>query len=155
MQVGHFNLNDYLSKLNEEEAGSVKDSGEGLMIQDGESKKAYDWLKKEYTKGKTEVKVEMKMGGQKFEPSMELQTDVKSVNNFKSGIFGQVKTSDTEGSKKSADIESRSDELKSGSDSENENSEGQKPAKKLKKGPVKIEATSKKKKKEKEESEDE
>jgi len=98
MRAGHFNLNDYLSTLNEsQEAGSVKDSGEGLMIQDGESKKAYDWLKKEYTKGKTEVKVEMKMGGQKFEPSMDFQTDLKSIKNFKSGIFGQVKTSDTEG----------------------------------------------------------
>ena len=70
-------------------------------------KKTYDWLKKEYNKGKTEVKVEIKMGGTKFEPGYELQTDLKSVKDFKPGMYGQVKTSDTEGSKKSEKGESK------------------------------------------------
>jgi len=100
METGIFNINDYLERLNEEaEAKSVeKSSTEGIIIPD-ENKKSFDWLKKEYQKGKTEVKVEMKMGGQKFEPSMNLQTSLKSVNTFKSGMFGDVKTSDTGGGK--------------------------------------------------------
>lgn len=146
MQVGTFNYEEYMSRLNESEAGSVKDSGEGLMIPDGESKKAYDWLKKEYNKGKTEVKVEMKMGGQKFEPSMDFQTDLKSIKNFKSGIFGQVKTSDTEGNNNKGDLDKSdtdSKEVKNDIES-NESSEKTKSPKKPES--IKIEATSKKKK---------
>jgi len=150
MQIGTFNYEEYISRLNESiEAGSVKDSGEGLMIPDGESKKAYDWLKKEYNKGKTEVKVEMKMGGQKFEPSMDFQTDLKSIKNFKSGIFGQIKTSDTEGNTKDSTNKDSIDDAAG-----NESSESNEAPKKKKAAPIKIEATSKKKK-EKDSDEDE
>jgi len=145
MKAGTFNFNDYINKLNEAaEAGSVKDSGEGLMIQDGESKKAYDWLKKEYSKGKTEVKVEMKMGGQKFEPSIDFQTDVKTTKNFKSGIFGEIKTSDTEAGTKDSSNKDSIDKSAGNEDDSNESSE----KKEKKSESVKIEATTKKKKEE-------
>lgn len=99
MKAGSFKLNDYLERLHEEKEASSKVPVEGLIIPE-ENKKTFNWLKKEYQKGKTEVKVEMRMGGSKFEPGYELQTDLKSVKDFKPGMFGDVKTSDTEGSKK-------------------------------------------------------
>lgn len=103
MKAGNFNIHDYLEKLHEnaQEGGlpSGNNDGEGLIIPE-ENKKAYSWLKKEYDKSKTEVKVEIKMGGTKFEPGYELQTDLKSVKNFKPGMYGEIKTSDTPGSKK-------------------------------------------------------
>jgi len=116
MRAGNFNINDYLDKLYEaaeeqeakenetkgketkEAASGVSDS-EGLILPE-ENKKTYNWLKKEYNAGKTEVKVEMKMGGAKFEPGYDLQTDLKSVNDFKPGMFGEVKTVDTPGADK-------------------------------------------------------
>jgi len=99
MKAGSFNLNDYLERLHEEKEASSKVPTEGIIIPD-ENKKTFNWLKKEYQKGKTEVKVEIKMGGSKFEPGYDLQTNLKSVKDFKPGMFGDVKTSDTEGSKK-------------------------------------------------------
>jgi hypothetical protein len=53
-------------------------------------------LKSEYQKGKTEVKVEIKGEGSSFKPGYDLQTDLKSVKDFKPGMFGDVKTSDNE-----------------------------------------------------------
>jgi hypothetical protein len=101
--AGSYNINDYLNRLQEGAEANTETTGkvpvEGIIIPE-ENKKSFDWLKKEYQKGKTEVKVEMKMGGSSFEPAMNLQTNLKNVNNFKSGMFGDVKTSDTEGSKK-------------------------------------------------------
>lgn len=99
MKAGSFNLNDYLQRLHEEQEANSKVPEEGIIIPE-ENKKTFAWLKKEYQKGKTEVKVEMKMGGSKFEPGYDLQSNAKSVNDFKPGMFGDVKTSDTEGSKK-------------------------------------------------------
>jgi len=99
MKAGSFNLNDYLERLHEEKEASSKVPVEGIIIPD-ENKKTFAWLKKEYQKGKTEVKVEMKLGDKKFEPGYDLQTNLKSVKDFKPGMFGDVKTSDTEGSKK-------------------------------------------------------
>jgi len=102
MKAGNFNIHDYLSKLNEEadaESLAKLPEKDGLIIPDT-NKKNYDWLKSEYQKGKTEVKVEMKMGGSKFEPGYDLQTDQKSVKDFKPGMYGAIKTSDTEGNKK-------------------------------------------------------
>ena len=100
MKAGSFNINDYLQKLNENAEGFLPaNQKEGILIPD-ENKKSYDWLKREYDKSKTEVKVEIKMGGAKFEPGYELQTDLKSVKDFKPGMFGDVKTSDNEGAKK-------------------------------------------------------
>jgi hypothetical protein len=46
----------------------------------------------EATKVETEVKVEMNVGGSKFEPGYELQTKLDSVKDFKPGMFGEVKT---------------------------------------------------------------
>jgi hypothetical protein len=102
MKAGSFKLNDYLERLTEEKEASSKVPVEGLILPD-ENKKSFAWLKKEFQKGKTEVKVEMKMGGSKFEPGYDLQTNLKSVKDFKPGMFGDVKTSDTEGSKKKED----------------------------------------------------
>jgi hypothetical protein len=99
MKAGSFKLNDYLERLHEEKEVSSKVPVEGLIIPE-ENKRSFAWLKKEYQKGKTEVKVEMKLGGSKFEPGYDMQTNLKSVNDFKPGMFGDVKTSDTEGSKK-------------------------------------------------------
>jgi hypothetical protein len=99
MKAGSFKLNDYMERLTEEKEVSSKVPVEGMIIPE-ENKKTFAWLKKEYQKGKTEVKVEIKMGGTKFEPGYDLQTNLKSVKDFKPGMFGDVKTSDTEGSKK-------------------------------------------------------
>lgn len=111
MRAGNFNINEYLEKLYEEveekEAIDKKMSdAEGLILPD-ENKKTYNWLKKEYNAGKTEVKVEMKLGGAKFEPAMDLQTDLKSVNDFKPGMFGEVKTKDSSTDQKSSNLTSK------------------------------------------------
>jgi hypothetical protein len=98
--AGNFNIKDYLERLYEEaEAKGPTQEVEGLLLPE-ENKKSFSWLKKEYEKGKTEVKVEMNMGGSKFQPGYDLQTNLKSVKDFKPGMFGDVKTSDNEGSKK-------------------------------------------------------
>ena len=101
MKAGTFNINDYLEKLHENtvDGGLPQGSQEGLIIPE-ENKKSYGWLKKEYDKAKVEVKVEINMGGLKFEPGYELQTDLKSVKDFKPGMYGEIKTSDTPGAKK-------------------------------------------------------
>jgi hypothetical protein len=98
MKAGQFNINDYLERLYEESTAMMA-GGEGLVNNDGiiipeENKKSYDWLKKEYQANQTEVKVEINMGGAKFEPGYDLQTDLKSVKDFKPGMFGEVKTKD-------------------------------------------------------------
>jgi hypothetical protein len=123
MKAGSFKLDDYLERLHEEKEVSSKVPVEGIIIPD-ENKKTFSWLKKEFQKGKTEVKVEIKMGGTKFEPGYDLQTDLKSVKDFKPGMYGDVKTSDTEGSKKKEE----------GQDKEGTSNE--KPAKKEPKGVV-------------------
>ena len=101
MKAGNFNINDYLEKLHENtvDGGLPQGSQEGLIIPE-ENKKSYGWLKKEYDKAKVEVKVEINIGGTKFEPGYELQTDLKSVKDFKPGMYGEIKTSDTPGAKK-------------------------------------------------------
>jgi hypothetical protein len=99
MKAGSFNVNDYINKLYEEADNSGSVSKEGLIIPP-ENKKSYDWLKKEYQKAQTEVKVEMKIGDSKFTPGYDLQTKLDSVKDFKPGMFGDVKTGDTEPSSK-------------------------------------------------------
>ena len=126
MKAGSFNIHEYLERLNENaEAGNLasKDK-EGILIPD-ENKKSYDWLKREYDKSKTEVKVEIKMGGAKFEPGYELQTDLKSVKDFKPGMFGDVKTSDNEGAKKE-----KKDTAQTQAEQEGDKPEGEKKAEK-------------------------
>ncbi len=114
MAVGQFNINNYiknLEKLYEEQENTAEETKgnekEGLIIPEI-NRKTYDWLKKEYHAGQTEVKVEMKMGGSKFEPGYEMQTDLKSVKDFKPGMYGDVKM---------------------GEDAKNNTPEGQKPPK--------------------------
>jgi len=102
MKAGSFNFDEYLEKLNEEE--SKIDSGNGYavtgekegIILPADTKKNFDWLNKEFQKGKTEVKVEIKGEGSSFKPGYDLQTDLKSVKDFKPGMYGDVKTTDSE-----------------------------------------------------------
>jgi len=101
MAVGQFNINNYIENLEklyeEEEAKAEETKGnekEGLIIPEL-NKKTYDWLKKEYNSGQTEVKVEMKMGGSKFEPGYEMQQPEDSkIKDFKPGMYGDVKMGD-------------------------------------------------------------
>ena len=100
MKVGNFNFNDYLSKLHEEAEGNTDkgyvsgDLKSGLILPE-DTKKNFDWLNKEYQKGKVEVKVEIRGEGSSFKPGYDLQTDLKSVKDFKPGMYGDVKTGDT------------------------------------------------------------
>lgn len=125
MAIGTFNINDYLEKLHEEaeakEATGIAggDAKNGLIIPP-ENKKAYDWIKKEYDKAKVEVKVEMKIGTSKFEPSF---TTDGAKNDFKPGMFGEIKTSDTPGSKKK---ESDTEDLTTEKDNKNPKESGEK-----------------------------
>jgi hypothetical protein len=97
MKAGQFNIHDYLEKLYETAGDGQLPNEEGMIIPE-ENQKSYQWLKKEYQRAQTEVKVEINMGGAKFEPDYDLQTDLKSVKDFKPGMFGEVKTTDTKGS---------------------------------------------------------
>jgi hypothetical protein len=116
MKIGAFSIKDYMERLTEEKEASSKVPVEGLIIPD-ENKKSFAWLKKEFQKGKAEVKVEMKMGGQKFEPGYDLQTNLKSVNDFKPGMFGDAKTSDAVDGKKKEEgqnVENKPDDKEMG-----------------------------------------
>jgi hypothetical protein len=102
MKAGTFNHQNYIDKLYEEAesnttagftTGTEKD---GILMPDNDvTKRQFDWLKSEYQKGKVEVKVEIKGEGSSFKPGYDLQTDLKSVKDFKPGMFGEVKTNDT------------------------------------------------------------
>jgi len=102
MKQGTFNMEDYLNKLHEGEEVDAEHMGgnlpagdkDGIIIPDT-NKKTFNWLKNEYRKAAVEVKVEMKIGDKKFEPGYDLQTDLKSVKNFKPGMYGEIKTGDT------------------------------------------------------------
>jgi hypothetical protein len=107
MKIGSFNINDYLERLyegseqKEQKQTGFGDGGENLTNSDGivipsENKKSFEWLKKEFQKGKTEVKVEMKIGGSKFEPGYDMQTKLDSVKDFKPGMYGEVRTGESE-----------------------------------------------------------
>jgi hypothetical protein len=102
MKAGNFNQEDYLNRLHEEAGINTGDGfttgteKDGILMPDsGVTKKSFDWLKSEYQKGKVEVKVEIKGEGSSFKPGYDLQTDLKSVKDFKPGMFGDVKTSDS------------------------------------------------------------
>ena len=104
MKAGTFNHQDYLDKLHEEtkegntEKGYILSDTAGLPLPE-DTKKNFDWLNKEYQKGKVEVKVEVKGEGSSFKPGYDLQTDLKSVKDFKPGMYGDVKTGDTNSKK--------------------------------------------------------
>ena len=99
MRADTFKFDDYLNRLHEEAEGSTEKgyiSGDpGGLPMPEDTKKNFDWLNKEYQKGKVEVKVEVKGEGSSFKPGYDLQTDLKSVKDFKPGMYGDVKTSDT------------------------------------------------------------
>ena len=118
MKAGNFNIYNYLDKLNEEaemaEKSTAKVDSLGLIIPDTNTK-SYNWLKSEYQKGKTEVKVEMNMGGAKFEPGYDMQGNVKTTDTFKPGMYGEVKTTDTDSTKK--DVSTNVEPKKSTEDS--------------------------------------
>ena len=106
MKAGTFNHQAYLDRLHEEAEGNTEkgyittDVG-GLPLPE-DTKKNFDWLNKEYQKGKVEVKVEVKGEGSSFKPGYDLQTDLKSVKDFKPGMYGDVKTNDTNAPKDGA-----------------------------------------------------
>lgn len=89
MKAGTFNIHDYLGKLyenvedkdltlNEEEESGLSDK-DGIIIPE-EGKKAYDWLKREFQKGKSEVKVEM--SSHTFKPGYEFEKAPQSTKDF-------------------------------------------------------------------------
>lgn len=100
MKAGNFNFEEYLNNLCEEaEANTTKgyaatSDKDGIILPE-DTKKNFDWLNKEYQKGKVEVKVEVKGEGSSFKPGYDLQTDLKSVKDFKPGMYGEIKTSDS------------------------------------------------------------
>jgi hypothetical protein len=109
MKAGQFNIYDYLEKLEKlnEESTPMMDGGEGVSNAEGivipdTNKKSYDWLKKEYNAKQTEVKVEISGQGASFKPGYDLQTNLDSVKDFKPGMFGEVKTADTQKDNKSS-----------------------------------------------------
>jgi hypothetical protein len=100
MKAGNFNFNDYMTKLQEAEESNTEkgyadqDLKQGIILPE-DTKKNFDWLNKEFQKGKVEVKIEVKGEGSSFKPGYDLQTDLDSVKDFKPGMYGDVKTGDT------------------------------------------------------------
>jgi len=158
MKAGSFNIHDYLGKLyekveekdltlNEEEnAGKLPDT-EGIIIPE-ENKKAYAWLKKEYQKGKTEVKVEM--SSHEFKPGYHLDTNLKSVNDFKPGMYGEVKTTDTEKGKREKAVPFPATNFPGGETKDTSDNKINKKTSEEKKDGIKVEAKTKDDKKDKE-----
>lgn len=102
MKVGNYSANNYLDKLHEEAESKEGNTDKGYnmsevpgLILPEDTKKNFDWLNKEYQKGKTEVKVEVKGEGSSFKPKMDLETNLKSVKDFQPGMYGDIKTSDS------------------------------------------------------------
>lgn len=91
MKIGHYNRNNYLHLCNESINIDKLEDKAGIVIPE-ENKKAFDWLKKEYDKGKLEAECEYKIGSSDFSPGYDLQTNLKSVKEFKPGLFGAKTT---------------------------------------------------------------
>ena len=99
MQIGTFNMSDYINKLNESEDGNIDASDkDGLIIPD-ENKKAFDWLKKEYNANQVETKVEIKNGKDKIENKDEFVAKDDTNKDFKTGQFSTDQKNDGDGSK--------------------------------------------------------
>ena len=155
MKAGLFNFEDYLNRLHEEAEGNTEkgfvigDGKDGILMPDETTKKSFDWLNKEYQKGKVEVKVEIKGEGSSFKPGYDLQTDLKSVKDFKPGMFGDVKTSDTETedpkSPKNKKEETPAEDKEPKGDNEAKNDTTKTADKTPKAQSMKLDATSKKK----------
>ncbi len=100
MKAGTFNHQEYLDRLPEDaegntEKGYILSDTAGLPLPE-DTKKNFDWLNKEYQKGKVEVQVVVKGEGSSFKPGYDLQTDLKSVKDFKPGMYGDIKTTQSE-----------------------------------------------------------
>lgn len=131
MKAGKFNIKEYLEKLHEAaEDGGVADEGKGIHIPP-ENRKSFDWLRKEYDKGKKEVKVEM--SSHEFKPGYSTE----GAKDFEPGLYKQ--SSDAEAAKfpetKFPDSETKGKTEESGE---------------KKKNPPKVEAKTKEEKEEKE-----
>lgn len=137
MKAGSFNINDYLIKLQENaESGNITANQQMGLIIPEENQKSFSWLKREYDKGKVEVKVEIKMGGSKFEPGYNMQSTSKGINDFKPGMYGEIKTSDTpvaikEKNNAKKEIPKEDGEKESPAEKKAEKSTGNKEPKKL------------------------
>lgn len=155
MKAGNFNINDYLEKLYENAEGGQLPDSEGMVIPE-ENQKAYKWLKKEYQKAQTEVKVEINMGGAKFEPGYDLQTNLDSVKDFKPGMFGEVKTADTKkdkDNKQNLDTKKQQPTFQKGEGEKTEKSEAKPETKDQQKDIKKKEGENKEEEKEEEKKE--
>lgn len=140
MKAGSFNIKDYLEKLHESsEEGGLSSNSDGMVIPD-ENKKSFDWLKKEFNKGKTEVKVEM--SSHDFKPGYQMENPSKSVKDFKPGMYGHVKTSENNVSK---DSTPNFPETKFPGSSESSKENGEKKKSSAKKVEVKTKGNNKKK----------
>ena len=111
MKAGNFSINDYLDKLYENsESGNISSSDkEGLIIPD-ENKKSFDWLKKEYNKSQTTVKVEISGSGASFKPGYDIQASNDSSKAFKPGAFGNSQSSDNTDNDGDVDDKSKKDD---------------------------------------------
>ncbi|MEG1010168.1 MAG: hypothetical protein RSE41_02605 [Clostridia bacterium] len=99
MKIGHLNYKEYIDSLYEAVNVDKLEDNAGIVIPE-ENKKAFDWLKKEYDKGKIEAECEFKIGSNDFSPGFELQTKLDSVKEFKPGLFGaKIKPDITDGTK--------------------------------------------------------
>lgn len=135
MKAGTFNIHDYLDKLydvdeakynalNEQKAETENGNVEDGIIQQGGENKAYNWLKKEFQKGKTEVKVEMSY--HTFKPGYEFEDAPKSTKDFP-GMYSDVKNNTSNKSESTAStfpetkFPGMGGESNSGGDSDGEN----------------------------------
>lgn len=151
MKAGNFNQVDYLQRLYEEAEINTKNgtasNNNGIVMPD-DTKKNFDWLNKEFQKGKVEVKVEVKGEGSSFKPGYDLQTDLKSVKDFKPGMYGDIKTSDSKTenprSPKNNKEETPAEEKEPKGDNEVEETKQPSPNKNPKAQKMKIDAKTKK-----------
>jgi len=184
MKAGSFNIHDYLGKLyenvneedlpklNEEKAETETGKPDEGLLQQGGDNKAYDWLKKEFQKGKTEVKVEM--SSHTFKPGYQLQDPPKSTKDFP-GMYSDVKNDTTnqpestaakfpetkfpgmggeENSAGDSDTKTKAD-LENKTDNKSESSEGGEEKEEKKESGIKVEAKTKEDSEEKKEDKEE
>ena len=118
MKMGNFNIEKYLKKLyeNEErEKASNEVNREGFIVPE-ENRKSYDWLKKEYKKGQTEVKIEISGDGARFKPNYDMQAKTDSVKELKPQTFKETSLSKQEDkeekSEKTSKTNDKNDDIK-------------------------------------------
>lgn len=130
MQIGYFNMNEYINKLNESEDGNIPSSNKDGLIIPEENKKAYDWLKGEYKSNQIETKVEIKNGKDKIENKDEFVAKDDTNKDFKPGQFSTDQKNTGDGSKsdfkpfdgKTSDNKPKKDETDEDKDNKTEQS---------------------------------